>query len=309
MKCILYLGIVIWLVSSPPLFAQTNLSSSEQKQQPPVTSTVQEQQSPTVRGRSSAVRFNDLSSRSAIQHAELEAAQNLGQPMEAVDVLNDTMGVDFSPYLRSVVKRVKQKWYKLIPEDARLPLMKKGNVAIEFMILKDGSVSDMKLVEGGSSGDPAMDRAAWDGIGASNPFPPLPSEFPGLHLALRFHFFYNPDTGAIRRTQVARSGITVTISPRRGQLAANSQQTFSANVIGTSNRAVIWSVIRLDCSGAHEQCGTISPSGLYVAPQKVRSPVFVKVKAVSEAGSDSFDSVTVRVSPASSATVTVQPNP
>jgi hypothetical protein len=28
----------------------------------------------------------------------------------------------------------------------------------------------------------------------------------------------------------------------------------------------------LDCSHSGEQCGTISPSGLYVAPEQVRSP-------------------------------------
>ena len=30
-------------------------------------------------------------------------------------------------------------------------------------------------------------------ITASNPFPPLPGEFQGKYLALRFHFYYNPD--------------------------------------------------------------------------------------------------------------------
>ncbi len=98
------------------------------------------------------------------------------------------MGVDFRPYLQVVVKSVKQNWYTLIPEDARSPILKKGKVAVEFTILKDGTISGMKLAEGGSSGDSAMDRAAWGGIGASNPFPPLPSEFAGQYLALRFHF-------------------------------------------------------------------------------------------------------------------------
>jgi TonB family protein len=79
----------------------------------------------------------------------------------------------------------------LIPEVARAPLMKKGKVSIEFAILKDGSVAGMRLE--GSSGDVALDRAAWGGITASNPFPPLPSQFGGQYLALRFHFYYNPD--------------------------------------------------------------------------------------------------------------------
>jgi TonB family protein len=69
--------------------------------------------------------------------------------------------------------------------------MKKGKLAIDFVILKDGNVSGMVLRA--TSGDTPLDRAAWGGITASNPFPPLPREFPGKELGLRFYFFYNPD--------------------------------------------------------------------------------------------------------------------
>jgi TonB family protein len=118
---------------------------------------------------------------------------NRGRALGALDVLSDTMGVDFGPYLQRVLHDVKMNWYNLIPESARPPIMKKGKVAIEFAILKDGSIAGMRLEQGGSSGDSALDRAAWGGITASNPFPPLPGEFAGQYLALRFHFFYNPD--------------------------------------------------------------------------------------------------------------------
>jgi len=117
-------------------------------------------------------------------------AKALGQ----LDVLSDTMGVDFGPYLNRVLHDVRQNWYNLIPEVARAPLMKKGKVSIEFAIMKDGRVAGMRLTSpDGSSGDSALDRAAWGGITASNPFPPLPGEFEGQYLALRFHFYYNPD--------------------------------------------------------------------------------------------------------------------
>ncbi len=108
-----------------------------------------------------------------------------------LDVLSDTMGVDFGPYLARVLHDVRQNWYQLIPEIARAPLMKRGRVAIEFAIMKDGSVAGMRLI--GPSGDVSLDRAAWGGITGSNPFPPLPNEFRGQYLALRFRFFYNPD--------------------------------------------------------------------------------------------------------------------
>ena len=126
----------------------------------------------------------------------------LGQGKQAdeaigpLDVLSDTMGVDFGPYLARVLHDVKENWYRIIPESARAPLMKKGKVSIEFAILKDGQVAGLQIV--GSSGDVALDRAAYGGITASKPFPPLPAEFGGQYLALRFHFYYNPERSDIQ---------------------------------------------------------------------------------------------------------------
>jgi TonB family protein len=110
-----------------------------------------------------------------------------GRQMGNLEVLSDTMGVDFGPYLQRVLHDVRQNWYTAIPESAQ---MKKGKLTIEFAITKDGQVAGMKLVS--SSGDTPLDRAAWAGIVGSNPFPPLPTDFGGQYLALRFRFFYNP---------------------------------------------------------------------------------------------------------------------
>lgn len=124
---------------------------------------------------------------------------NLGSGASAqggLEVLSDTMGVDFGPYLSRVLQNVRENWYNLIPEVARPPIMKKGKLAIEFAITKDGSVAGMQLVA--SSSDVALDRAAWGGITASNPFPPLPTEFKGQYLKLRFYFYYNPDRGELK---------------------------------------------------------------------------------------------------------------
>ena len=110
-----------------------------------------------------------------------------GRQLGNLEVLSDTQGVDFGPYLARVLHDVKMNWYSLIPESAQ---MKKGTLGIEFAITKDGKVADMHLAF--SSGDTPLDRAAWGGITASNPFPPLPTEFNGPFLALRFRFYYNP---------------------------------------------------------------------------------------------------------------------
>ena len=110
-----------------------------------------------------------------------------GRQMGNLEVLSDTMGVDFGPYLQRVLHDVRENWYNAIPESAQ---MKHGNLIIEFAITKDGQVAGMKLVT--TSGDSPLDRAAWAGITGSDPFPPLPAEFGGQYLALRFRFFYNP---------------------------------------------------------------------------------------------------------------------
>ena len=110
-----------------------------------------------------------------------------GRQVGNLEILSDTQGVDFGPYLQRVLHDVRQNWYNAIPESAQ---MKHGNLIIEFAITKDGQVAGMKLVA--TSGDVPLDRAAWAGITASDPFPALPSDFGGQYLALRFRFYYNP---------------------------------------------------------------------------------------------------------------------
>ena len=105
-----------------------------------------------------------------------------------IEVLTDTQGVDFGPYLQAALSKVRRNWYASIPEDAE---RKRGAVAIEFVIQKDGSLTGIKIRF--SSGDDALDHAAWTGITVSSPFLPLPDAFKGPSLALRFRFYYNPD--------------------------------------------------------------------------------------------------------------------
>lgn len=108
------------------------------------------------------------------------------------EILSDTLGVDFGPYMQRVIRETYRAWDPLIPEAVRPPLYKQGKVYIQFMILPDGSVKNMKLI--GPSGDVSLDRAAWGGITGAN-YPVLPKEFKGPYLELRFAFFYNIKPG------------------------------------------------------------------------------------------------------------------
>ena len=109
------------------------------------------------------------------------------------EILSDTMGVDFGPYMQRVIFDTKRAWYPIIPEAAQPPLLKQGRVGIRFKILPDGSVKEMILEL--PSGDVSLDRAAWGGITGASPYPPLPKAFKGPFLELRFFFLYNIPLG------------------------------------------------------------------------------------------------------------------
>jgi outer membrane biosynthesis protein TonB len=113
-----------------------------------------------------------------------------GRQLGALDILSDTGSWDYAPYIQGVVREVRINWEHLMPESVMMG--KKGKLAIEFSIMRDGSIRAMVL-DRPASGDDALDRAAWGGITASSPFRPLPDEFKGPHLDLRFRFYYNPD--------------------------------------------------------------------------------------------------------------------
>lgn len=121
----------------------------------------------------------------------LNQGRSGAKALDQAEILTDTMGVDFGPYLARITQVVRQNWYNAMPPSVYPPIMKQGKLSIEFIIQKDGKVSGM--VRHTSSGDVALDRAAWASITASNPFPPLPKEFPGQILGLRFYYFYNLD--------------------------------------------------------------------------------------------------------------------
>ena len=108
-----------------------------------------------------------------------------------VEILSDTMGVDFGPYLRPAIYEIKRHWYDLMPEVARPPILKSGIVIVEFAITKDGKIAGVHYNR--TSGDIGMDRAAYGAVTASDPLAPLPSAFRGRYLALRIKFHYNPD--------------------------------------------------------------------------------------------------------------------
>ena len=107
-----------------------------------------------------------------------------------VEVLSDTQGVDFSNWLQRWHWETERTWDPLIPDEVNPPIMKTGQVMIRFKILPNGRLMDGSMTLEGSSGDTALDRAAWGALTGSN-YPPLPRDFHGPYLELRALFMYN----------------------------------------------------------------------------------------------------------------------
>jgi outer membrane biosynthesis protein TonB len=109
-------------------------------------------------------------------------------PPGGVQILSDTEGVDFAPYLKQWHLITDKTWQGLMPPEVKPPTLLKGVVVIQFELLPDGQVTKMTLV--GRSRSVSLDRAAWGAITASS-YPSLPGEFHGPYLELRAYFLYN----------------------------------------------------------------------------------------------------------------------
>ena len=110
-----------------------------------------------------------------------------GSTASNLELLSNPQGVDFRPYLMQVLATVRRNWMAVYPESARLG--RRGRVGIQFSISRFGSVPKLVIID--PSGTDALDRAAVAGISASNPFPPLPSEYKSDRIVLQFNFAYN----------------------------------------------------------------------------------------------------------------------
>ena len=98
---------------------------------------------------------------------------------------------------------------------------------------------------------------------------------------------------ALSGTGVAPSSVAVTLTPSSVSTVVNSTQQFTASVTGTTNTAVTWSLSGSGCSGS--SCGTISPGGLYTAPNAAPSPANVTVTATSQQDTTKQASATVQI--------------
>lgn len=206
---------------SPPPLSQGAISAQPQQGQSgsprpqfDTNQTAQLQLPPQRQNNSFEKYSSPMSAGSAIQQATQAAAANRGKGGQggdfgmalgphagaagSLEILSDTRGVDFAAYLARVHDEIDRHWKEVLPPSVFPPLYKQGKLLIKFTITKDGTVREKFLQEAltASSGDDALDRAAWGGISGSSPLPPLPQEYVergGQELVLQGFFLYNID--------------------------------------------------------------------------------------------------------------------
>src|SRR5262245_54664651 len=99
---------------------------------------------------------------------------------------DSAFGDRFGTYVDAMTRRISQNWLKSLV-DSRVTHAPR--VYLEFEIARDGGVSSVEIKQ--SSGVPSLDRSAQRAILASNPLPPLPADYRGGNVLVRFYFEYS----------------------------------------------------------------------------------------------------------------------
>ena len=89
------------------------------------------------------------------------------------------------------------------------------------------------------------------------------------------------------------TAVRVTIAPNAASVDRTESVQFHAMVHNSPNDAVTWSLSGVGCGGA--SCGTLSSTGLYIAPESVPIPATVTVTATSVADPSKSASATVTI--------------
>lgn len=89
---------------------------------------------------------------------------------------------EYAYYWQQMYNRIGQNWQ-------RTPVRGMALTVIQFTIMKDGSVHDVRVEE--SSRVRTLDRGALRAVMLSDPLPPLPNSFPGDRVGVHVTFTYS----------------------------------------------------------------------------------------------------------------------
>lgn len=103
-------------------------------------------------------------------------------------LLSPAEGIDFIPYLSTLVNSLGARFHAKIPKSAVVG--EKGVVVVRVRIQKDGSLSDNSVTVESSSGKDEVDAAALSVIRTAAPFQRLPQAFSGTYIDLQIRFYF-----------------------------------------------------------------------------------------------------------------------
>jgi hypothetical protein len=141
--------------------------------------------------------------------------------------------------------------------------------------------------------------------GATSASYTTPPEATGSQFAVVVSNSAGSATSSVATLTIGAFSVTITVNPGNLTLAVGNTQAFSANISGTSNTAMTWTVSGAGCISAG--CGTISANGLYVAPMSVPSPPSVTVRATSAADPTKSASASVSIVAAAAVLLSLSP--
>jgi len=110
-------------------------------------------------------------------------------PFAGPSIQFDDKGVDFKPWLRSFVAKVRRNW--LVPLAAQ---DLHGRVVITFVVQRNGTITDVVALT--PSDVETFNRSALNAIVTSGPVEALPAPYPDDSAKFTVTFFYNETPGA-----------------------------------------------------------------------------------------------------------------
>jgi TonB family protein len=139
--------------------------------------------------------FQTLGAAETVQNKEFQstAAVSQSDSKPGVELLTDSEGIDFKPYIQAVYSTVSYRWMLAMPTSVQLG--EQGRNVIKFRILRDGTVPTDSLKIEISSQKKDLDQASLRAIQKAAPFKHLPEKFSKPFIELRFSFFYNCKPG------------------------------------------------------------------------------------------------------------------
>jgi len=140
-----------------------------------------------VIGQTNGSRSNTVGSSETVNDSAPQAGPR--SQRLAADILSDTQGVDFGPYMRQALSMIRRSWVSSLSNEVAQAKNSQTETVIRFAVSRDGTVSGMELVE--SAHQIEVDRAAWGSITGVGQLPSLPAGFNGPSLILRINFRVN----------------------------------------------------------------------------------------------------------------------